>query len=521
MEKETEDNRVAEGQRQTEINVEVPVKVPKKPYEPTQLERDIHEASGHVPYRSWCSGCIASRCPDARHEGNSDDPQNPDYVVPTIEFDYATLHGKTSDTDSKIPFISASESVHGSVHANFILQKGSKDRYTMSALRNWIKSLGHPKAEIKCDQEASTIDVRNELIRTCNSTQLVPFATPKGSKGSLGQAERTHLTVGGLVRSMRYSLEDNINKFLEKQNPTRATSVQTNKWELGYEHVLNKWLPKHASFCTNVRQTKANGKTAYFSMRGREYNGKLLPFGEIGMFKVITDDKYENRWEKGVFVGKCPESDEFYYLTESGVGRSRDGKRIVEAERYDVAMLAKVKGTPWDPKGTSSDVGNHCQKASKDFTVAGNSIRRFYITQSMINEHGSTDGCPKCGAWGATHSAECIKRFEGILIKTGKAFEVVHSDVGNHGQNNAAVEISPESVALPSSSSSVPGSDSSSGSSGSSQTDGEQLVARCSFDDCRTLLAIACEPVSELWRDHRAWNQTNFPRDDLEKGRQK
>ena len=80
----------------------------------------------------------------------------------------------------------------------------------------------------------------------------------------------------------------------------------------------------------------------------------MIPFGEVGMFKVITDDKYEDRWEKGIFVGKSEETDEFFYLTEAGFKKSRSCKRPCESERFDVALLAKVKGTPMDPTGTSN-----------------------------------------------------------------------------------------------------------------------------------------------------------------------
>ena len=108
------------------------------------------------------------------------------------------------------------------------------------------------------------------------------------------QKERAHLTVGGIARSIKSTLEQNINKHL-----TQATGVQTNKWELGPEHVLIPWLIRHAAFCTNVFQVKANGKTAYFSQRGKDYNGGMIAFGEVGLFKVITEDKFEDRWEKG------------------------------------------------------------------------------------------------------------------------------------------------------------------------------------------------------------------------------
>ena len=84
----------------------------KAPREPTQAEIEAHELRGHVPYRSWCAGCVAGRCPDGRHE-KSVEQLDSSFVVPTVEFDYATLHGKTSDPDSKVPFLAASESEHG------------------------------------------------------------------------------------------------------------------------------------------------------------------------------------------------------------------------------------------------------------------------------------------------------------------------------------------------------------------------------------------------------------------------
>ena len=52
--------------------------------------------------------------------------------------------------------------------------------------------LGLVKAELKCDQEPSTLDVANALIKRCQSTALIVTATPKGSKGSLGRGERAN-----------------------------------------------------------------------------------------------------------------------------------------------------------------------------------------------------------------------------------------------------------------------------------------------------------------------------------------
>ena len=190
------------------------------------MEIDLHEAQGHTPYRNWCKGCVAGLCPDTRHEKNTDPETG--LEIPVIEFDYAKSSGKTTDPESPIPFISASESFHQSQFASFIRKKGSGDEYVMTAFLNWIKILGHPKVEIKCDQEPSTIELRNQLIKRCESSQLVPYATPKGSKGSLGLGERTHLTIEGRLRAIKHNLEDHIN---------RANSLRKRRSRLSFHQI--------------------------------------------------------------------------------------------------------------------------------------------------------------------------------------------------------------------------------------------------------------------------------------------
>ena len=45
----------------------VRIRVPTGPATPSAEERALHEASGHVPYRSWCQWCIAARAADKPH----------------------------------------------------------------------------------------------------------------------------------------------------------------------------------------------------------------------------------------------------------------------------------------------------------------------------------------------------------------------------------------------------------------------------------------------------------------------
>ena len=40
---------------------EAPIKRPRNPADPTPEEREAHMAKGHLPYRPWCSVCVAAR----------------------------------------------------------------------------------------------------------------------------------------------------------------------------------------------------------------------------------------------------------------------------------------------------------------------------------------------------------------------------------------------------------------------------------------------------------------------------
>ena len=140
--------------------------------------------------------------------------------IPVIEFDYAFATDTPGDTNRKFSMTVATNSIHGSIFAVVARRKGGQDDYVMQSFQNYIDRLGLVKAELKCDQEPSTLDVANVLIKKCQSTVLTVTATPKGSKGSLGRGERANLTIQGQLRAFR-----------------EAVSVKY-KSEIGPDHVL-------------------------------------------------------------------------------------------------------------------------------------------------------------------------------------------------------------------------------------------------------------------------------------------
>ena len=141
-------------------------------------------------------------------------------------------------------------------------RKVGQDDYVMQSFQNYIDRLGLVKAELKCDQEPSTLDVANALIKRCQSTILIMTAAPKGSKGSLGRGERANLTCQGQLRACR---EDVSMRY---------------KTEIGPDHVLMGWMVRHCAWVVNNFQVKGTRRTPYSSIWGKDYTGEVVPCGE-------------------------------------------------------------------------------------------------------------------------------------------------------------------------------------------------------------------------------------------------
>ena len=157
----------------------VKVKVPPKPCEPSKEERQSHEAT-HCPFRAWCEICVKAKSPDGKHAKQVVNPEH----IPVIGFDYQFA---TDTPDGpKISMVVATDSIHGSIFAVVARREGGQDGYVMQSFQNYVDRLGLVKAELKCDQEPSTFDVANALIKRCQSTALIVTASQKARKGAWG-----------------------------------------------------------------------------------------------------------------------------------------------------------------------------------------------------------------------------------------------------------------------------------------------------------------------------------------------
>ena len=221
-----------------------------------------------------------------------------------IEFDDAfatdTLGGP------KISMMVATDSIHGSIFAVVARRKTWPGRLCDAEFPTIFRSVGFGKGRIEvCDQEPSTLDVANTLVKRCQSTILMVTATSEGSKGSLGCGDRASVTIQGQLRAFR-----------------EAVSMKC-KTEVGPDHVLIGWMERHCAWVVSNFQVKGTGRTSYRSIRGKDYTGEVVPFGEVCLGRNHSEDgaKLNMRWMRGAFVGKLDRTDEFLLLMPTGSRR--------------------------------------------------------------------------------------------------------------------------------------------------------------------------------------------------------
>ena len=66
---------------------QVPLARRAVPKEPTAPERQEHEDSGHVMYRSWCKACRSARSSGSQHRSRDVDPDEEAQQDPVVAFD--------------------------------------------------------------------------------------------------------------------------------------------------------------------------------------------------------------------------------------------------------------------------------------------------------------------------------------------------------------------------------------------------------------------------------------------------
>ena len=98
------------------------------------------------------------------------------------------------------------------------------------------------------------------------------------------------------------------------------------------------WLIRHAAETIDRFAVGSDGKTNYQRRKGKKFGGSVMEFGESIMFlraKSVGKEKFDSRWEDGIWLGIREESGENIIGTRDGVLKARSIKRRgTHAERW-------------------------------------------------------------------------------------------------------------------------------------------------------------------------------------------
>ena len=111
---------------------------------------------------------------------------------------------------------------------------------------------------------------------------------------------------------------------------------------------LLPWIVRHGSWLLERYQVSEGGVSPYRAIRGRDYAGSIVEFGECVwvLDPVLAKRKLAERTMSGIFVGKCHRSDASLVHVQGGVRRFRTIRRKPGAVRWDKLLLASFNAVP-------------------------------------------------------------------------------------------------------------------------------------------------------------------------------
>ena len=147
------------------LEAEIPT-VRINPKNPTRREKQEHEASGHVFYRSWCDAWVDGRCVGGQHRIELLEEEERENNNSDCSFRFRFL-----DTGKRrhVPILICRDSRYRQTGATCCERK-SPTAYSISFLVGFIKDLGFRRIILKCDNEPSTKALQDAVIHAmCGS----------------------------------------------------------------------------------------------------------------------------------------------------------------------------------------------------------------------------------------------------------------------------------------------------------------------------------------------------------------
>ena len=128
--------------------------MPHLPREPSEKEKQEHEASGHAVFRSWCVHCVFGKGRDHPHVEAAPGE------LPEVGVDYGYMgreHGKA------MPHIVAKCRRSQMLASTAIEKKGRQDDYAASFVVAFILSLGWKRLVMRSDNEPAMLSLLSRV----------------------------------------------------------------------------------------------------------------------------------------------------------------------------------------------------------------------------------------------------------------------------------------------------------------------------------------------------------------------
>ena len=209
-----------------------------------------------------------------------------------------------------------------------------------------------------------------------------------------GEVERAIQTVQGQVRAVKDAFEARYG------------------YELKPEDNVIPWMVAHAASLISRYHKGPDGLTAHRRLRGKEFRVDVCEFGECVWYMKpgsVGKDKFDNKWEDGVWLGVVNESGENIIGTSEGCIKVRAVKRKPIEKRWDKDHMGIMRGVPWEvipghpERELKSRVLFERQERDKEeqrmMEEPDEVIRRLYIRKQDLAKYGTTERCPGCRAY--------------------------------------------------------------------------------------------------------------------------
>ena len=205
-----------------------------------------HNAT-HVPFRDWCTICVASRGRSSPHRrvvvNKTAD------TLPKFQTDYMCI--RTVAESKTQPCMTFVETRSGVVISFMCARKGGFEDLTKEVLRHFEAYNFVNPVIIQRDKEMSIIDVCRKVARERNARTVLRFA-PKTIHQSNGLVEAVHGHIQGLARCYQTQIETNTGIQLSAISPAIPFAIRYAEFALS-RFTVRPDGRTHSNICSELQ----------------------------------------------------------------------------------------------------------------------------------------------------------------------------------------------------------------------------------------------------------------------------